>query len=110
MDDASVPAMKRSPRAGALAFTARALRRLGRRMAERYRNRRGHQELDAMSDLDLEDLGISRMDIDAIFARKHDRARPNLLKLIEPDRHNEWQSASEAILSTRIGENDRGRR
>lgn len=110
MDDPGLPAMKRLPPAGALAFTARALRRLGHRMAKCRRNRRGRQELAAMSDLDLEDLGISRTDIDAIFARRYDRAGPNLPNLIKPDRHNESQSADEAAPSKRNSGNDRSRR
>lgn len=88
--------MERSPHAGVLASAGRALRRLGHRMAECRRNRRGYQELAAMSDLELEDLGISRTDIDIIFAGRYGRVGPNLPNFIMPDRRDESQSAGEA--------------
>jgi hypothetical protein len=67
--------------------------------------RRGYQELVAMSDLDLEDLGISRTDIDAIFAGKYDRAGPNLPNLIVPDRRDEARSLGEARPAKRNRDN-----
>lgn len=107
MDTLSLPSMKRPPQAGALASAGRALRRLRHRMMECCRNRRGYQELAAMSDLELEDLGISRMDIDVIIAGRYDRARPDL---IVPDWRDEPQSAGEVTPYKRNGGNDRSRR
>lgn len=60
---------------GTLVSAGRALRRLGHKMAECRRNRRAHHELAAMSDRELEDIGILRSDIDAIFTGRYDSPR-----------------------------------
>lgn len=109
MDASSFPPMKRSAHVGALHATARALRWLGRRIAERRRNRRGYQELAAMSDIELEDLGISRADFDAIFAGKYHRAGQNSPNLIMPDRRDQ-PSPGEASPHNRNGGNARSNR
>lgn len=107
MDTPSLPPMKPSPQAGARASAGRALRRLGHRMAECRRNRRGYRELAAMSDLELEDLGISRTDIDVIFAGRYHRAGPNL---IIPDRRDDSPLAGEVAPYKRNGGNARSQR
>lgn len=107
MDTPSFPPMKRSPHAGALARAGRALRRLRHRMAECCRNRRGYQELAAMSDLELEDIGVSQTDIDVIFAGRYDRAG---LDSIMPDRRDESQSAGKAAPYKRNSGNARSQR
>lgn len=105
MDAPSLPAMRRSPHARALASTGRALRRLGHRMAECRRKRRGYQELAAMSDLELEDLGISRSDIDAIFAGIYERAKTNSPNVIALDQRGETRASGNTRPCKRDGRN-----
>lgn len=72
----------RLARAGVFAPAGRALRQLGQKVAEFRRQRRAYEELAAMSDHELEDIGISRSEIDAIFARKCQRAKPETSNVI----------------------------
>lgn len=74
------------PHAGVFASAGRALRRLGYKMAESRRKQRAYRELAAMSDHDLEDIGIGRSDIDAIFTPQHARARHGSSNVIAFDR------------------------
>ena len=73
-DDTNLAPIGRWPHARVLAPTAQMLKRLGHKLTECRRNHRGYQELATMSDIELEDLGINRTDIDAIFAGTYERA------------------------------------
>jgi uncharacterized protein YjiS (DUF1127 family) len=64
------------------ASAGRALWRLGHKVAECRRQRRAYEELVAMSDHELEDIGVSRSEIDAIFAGKYQGAKPEISNVI----------------------------
>jgi uncharacterized protein YjiS (DUF1127 family) len=65
------------------ASACRALRRLGHKVAECRHQRRAYEELVAMSDHELEDIGVSRSEIDAIFAGKYQGAKPGTSNVID---------------------------
>lgn len=87
----------RLPHTGVFASVGRALRRLGHQVAECHRQRRAHEELAAMTDYELEDIGISRSEIDAIFAGKYQRAKPETSNVVVLE-HCRYR---ERLLSTR---------
>ena len=89
MDSANLPPIGSLPRARSFASTARVLKKLSHKLAECRRNRRGYQELAAMSDIELEDLGIGRADIDAIVAGTYERANQNPPNVILHDQRAE---------------------
>jgi uncharacterized protein YjiS (DUF1127 family) len=68
MYDPNHPPLARLHHAGVLASAGRALRRLGHKVAAYRHNRRAYEELAAMTDHELEDIGLSRSEIDAAFA------------------------------------------
>lgn len=71
---------------GALAFAGRTLRKLSHKVAECRCNCRARQELAAMSDLELADIGISRSEGDAIFGSHYESTRPDPAKVSSSDR------------------------
>jgi uncharacterized protein YjiS (DUF1127 family) len=77
------------PQVGVFASAGRALRKVANKMAECRRRRQSYQELAAMSDRELEDIGISRSDIDAIFAGQYERARPSNVVVFDRCRYRE---------------------
>jgi uncharacterized protein YjiS (DUF1127 family) len=76
---------------------SRALRRLGHKLVEYHRQRRAHEELVAMTDYELEDIGISRSEIDAIFAGRYQRPKPETSNVVVLE-HCRYR---ERLLSTR---------
>src|SRR5579872_819053 len=89
MDSANLPPIGSLPRARTFASTARVLKKLSHKLAGCRRKRRGYQELAAMSDIELEDLGIGRADIDAIVAGTYERANQNPSNVIVLDQRAE---------------------
>lgn len=75
----------RSQHIGILAFVGRALKIFGERVAEARRMHQAYEELAAMSDRELKDIGITRNDIPAVVARTYHRARPAVSNVITLD-------------------------
>lgn len=104
------PAM-RFRHVGILAFVDRALKIFGERVAEARRMRQAYEELAAMSDRELKDIGITRNDIPAVVARTYHRARPAVSNVITLDRpcglqspgaHSQPREPSNAQLDLRF--------
>lgn len=110
MDDTNLSPIGRWPHARLLAPTARLLKRLGHKLTECLRNRRGYQELATMNDIELEDLGINRTDIDAIFAGTHQRDDPNSRDVIVLDQRTESRPSGNAKPRKMDGRNPRSQR
>jgi uncharacterized protein YjiS (DUF1127 family) len=66
--------------AGVFVSAGRALRRVTNKLAECRRQRRARQELAAMSDHELDDIGVVRSDIDAILSGRYARVALFLTK------------------------------
>ena len=109
MYGANEPPVARFSHKGVLAFTGRTLRRLGGKTAECRRNRRAYQKLIVMSDRELADIAISRLDIDAIFSGTYERAKPNSSDMIVLDRRGELRPSGDTKPCKRAGENPRSR-
>lgn len=88
-------AMQR-PHARISASIGRALKALGARITEARRAQRAFEELNAMSDHDLEDIGISRADIPAIIAGTYWDTRPSTSNVIPLDCPHKLKSAEAA--------------
>ncbi len=80
------PAMQ-SPHVGILAFVGRALKIFSDRVGRARRMHREYEALLAMSDRELNDIGITRADIPAVVARTYCGARPVVSNVITLD----WQ-------------------
>jgi uncharacterized protein YjiS (DUF1127 family) len=68
------------------ASSRRALRRVADKIAQCHHKHRAYQELAAMSDRELEDIGISRSDLDAIVAGRFERASSACSNVVVLDR------------------------
>lgn len=79
-----------------LASIRRALKALGARITEARRTQRAFEELNAMSDHELEDIGISRADIPAIVAGIYWGTRPAASNVTRLDRPRKPQSPEAA--------------
>ena len=82
----NISPITRLPHTGVFASAGRALRRLGHKVAECHRQRRAYEELAAMTDYELEDIGISRSQIDAIFTGKYQIAKPGTSNVVVLER------------------------
>lgn len=82
--------------AGIFASIGRALTALGSRVSEARRVQRTFEDLNAMSDRDLEDIGITRADIPAIVTGVYRDARPAASNVIPLDHSRKFQTPEAA--------------
>lgn len=83
----------RLPHEGILASIGRALRKFGSEIVEFHRMRRSFEELAAMNDCELEDIGINRTDISAVFAGTYQRQKSAPSNVIALNRCHKLRSS-----------------
>src|SRR5690348_2931941 len=93
------------PQARIFASVGRALTALNSRVTEARRAQRTFEELNAMSDHDLEDIGISRANVPAIVAGVYRDARPATSNVITLDRPHKFQSPEAAEAPSKRSSN-----